>query len=77
MFNFAWKNLIRVVELKGKYKLREWLEDSYEEIITYLNFPPEHWMKIKCTNILERLIEELRKRERCIRIYLMRIAVIG
>ena len=62
-------HLLIVVEQKGKYKLREWLEESYEEISTYLNFPPEHWMKIKCTNVLERLNEELRRRERCIRIF--------
>ena len=69
MFNFAWRHLLIVAEVKGKYKLREWLEESYDEISTYLNFPPEHWMKIKCTNVLERLNEELRRRERCIRIF--------
>ncbi|MBP9038516.1 MAG: transposase, partial [Candidatus Syntrophosphaera sp.] len=52
-----------------KYKLREWLEESYEVFSIYLNFPPEHWMKIKCTNVLERLNDELRRRERCIRIF--------
>jgi hypothetical protein len=69
MFNFAWRHLLILVPVKGKYKLREWLEESYEEISTYLNFPLEHWMKIKCTNVLERLNKELRRRERCIRIF--------
>ena len=51
MFNFAWRHLLIVAEVKGKYKLRVWLGKSYEVISTYLNFPLEHWMKIN--NILE------------------------
>ena len=49
--------------------VQDWLEGSSHEIITYLDFPPEHWTKIKSTNPLERLNEELRRRERCVRIF--------
>ena len=59
MFNFAWRHLLILVPVKGKYKLREWLGESYEVFSIFLNFPPEHWMKIKYTNILERLNNEL------------------
>jgi len=34
-----------------------------------IDFPVAHWSRIKCTNLLERLNEELRRREKCIRIF--------
>ncbi|MDP3113661.1 MAG: transposase [Candidatus Cloacimonadaceae bacterium] len=68
-FELAWKELIKVVETKGRDRLSEWLDSTYLEITVYLEFPPAHWTKIKCTNSLERLNEELRRREKCIRIF--------
>ncbi len=54
---------------KKNNNLASWLEETYEEITIYLKFPPEHRSKIKSTNPIERLNEELRRRERCIRIF--------
>jgi len=68
-FELAWNELLRVVDAKGKEKLRDWLDSTYHEITVYLDFPPTHWSRIKCTNSLERLNEELRRREKCIRIF--------
>ncbi|MBP7118384.1 MAG: IS256 family transposase [Candidatus Cloacimonetes bacterium] len=68
-FALAWNELSRVVEAKSKDKLRDWLDSTYHEITVYLDFPPAHWSRIKCTNSLERLNEELRRREKCIRIF--------
>lgn len=68
-FELVWSELIKEVETKGKCKLLYWLEESYHEISQYLGFPPEHWKKIKSTNPLERLNEEIRRRERCVRIF--------
>ena len=68
-FDLAWNNLTKEVEMKGKMPLLNWLDDTYHEIRVYLDFPSCHWSKIKCTNILERLNEELRRRERSIRIF--------
>lgn len=68
-FELAWSNLTETVTARNRNKLQDWLESTYQEIITYLDFPPEHWSKIKSTNPLERLNEELRRRERCIRIF--------
>ena len=61
-FQFAWKELNRVAQSKVKDKLLEWLYKSYQEISVYLDFPTAHWSRIKCTNSLERLNEELRYR---------------
>jgi len=68
-FELAWQNLCGVVEANGKEKLRNWLDESYHEICVYLEFPTAHWSKIKSTNPIERLNEELRRRERSIRIF--------
>ncbi|HNU62619.1 MAG TPA: transposase [Methanofastidiosum sp.] len=54
---------------KGKDKLLAWLDATYNEISVYLDFPTAHWSRIKCTNSLERLNEELRGREKCIWIF--------
>ena len=68
-FDLAWSNLTKEVELKGKMPLLNWLDETYHEVTVYLDFPSSHWTKIKCTNILERLNKELRRRERSIRIF--------
>ena len=68
-FDIAWQNLIARVEIKGKERLLDWLDSTFHEITAYLSFPPEHWSRIKSTNILERLNGEIRRRERCIRIF--------
>jgi len=68
-FDIAWQNLIERVESKGKERLLDWLDNTFHEITAYLAFPPEHWSRIKSTNILERLNGEIRRRERCIRIF--------
>jgi len=68
-FELAWRHLCSVVEAKGKDKLGSWLDDTYHEISVYLEFPTGHWSRIKSTNPLERLNEELRRREKSIRIF--------
>jgi len=68
-FELSWQKLNSVVSSKGKDRLQDWLDSTYHEISVYLEFPPSHWSKIKSTNPLERLNEELRRREKCIRIF--------
>jgi transposase-like protein len=68
-FELTWNKLMGVVSSKGKQNLLDWLDSTYYEITVYLDFPPGHWSRIKSTNPLERQNEELRRRERCIRIF--------
>lgn len=68
-FELAWKELINTAKSKGKDKLLDWLDSTFHEISVYLEFPSSHWSKIKSTNPLERLNEELRRREKSIRIF--------
>ncbi len=56
-----------VAELKAM-KLKEAakkVEDSVEETLTYCDFPPEHWTRIRTNNVMERLNREIR---RCTRV---------
>lgn len=68
-FDSARARLLDQISSKGYDKLHEWLEDTLPDVSTYLLFPPSHWTKIKSTNPLERLNEEIRRRERCVRIF--------
>ncbi len=68
-FETAKERLLHQVENKNNTKLYDWLEETLPEVSTYLIFPENHWKKIKSTNPLERLNEEIRRRERCIRIF--------
>lgn len=40
--------------------------DGIEETITYMNFPTEHWRKIRTNNAIERLNREIKRRTRAI-----------
>ena len=53
----------------GAMKLKEAarkVEDSIEEMLTYYDFPSEHWIKIRTNNVLERLNREIRRRTRVV-----------
>ncbi|MCB5265908.1 MAG: IS256 family transposase [Candidatus Cloacimonetes bacterium] len=69
MFDMAWDDLVRDAEARGREKLLNWQKSTYHDIVIYLDFPPSHWSKIKSTNPIERLNQELRRREKCIRIF--------
>lgn len=42
------------------------VEDSIEEILTYFDFPSEHWIKIRTNNVMGRLNREIRRRTRVV-----------
>ncbi|MCM3712458.1 transposase, partial [Sporosarcina luteola] len=45
------------------------LDEGFEDSIQYMNFPILHRKSIRSTNGVERLNEEIRRRERVIRIF--------
>jgi transposase-like protein len=45
------------------------LEGSLDEVLTFYNFPQEHWKKISSTNPLERLNREIRRRTRVVGVF--------
>ena len=42
------------------------IEDGIEEMLTYYDFPGEHWSKIRTNNTIERLNREIRRRTRVV-----------
>lgn len=45
------------------------LENALDEVLTFYNFPQEHWKKISSTNPLERLNREIRRRTRVVGVF--------
>lgn len=67
----ARRDLVRWLEKWGqKYpKLCHWVEANIEETLTYLKLPRQHHKHMKSTNMLERLMEELKRRTLVVRIF--------
>ena len=57
-----------VAKLKNM-KLRaaaELVEKSIDETLTYFSYPPQHWIKLKTNNPMERLLKEARRRTKVV-----------
>src|SRR5829696_2311805 len=54
---------------KGNEKVAEHLEEHIEECLTCLAFPESHRRRIRTTNGLERLNQEIKRRSRVVRIF--------
>ena len=42
------------------------VEDSVGETLTYMDFPSEHWLRIRTNNVIERVNREIKRRTRVI-----------
>jgi putative transposase len=54
---------LRIMKLKEAAKK---VEDSIEETLTYMDFPSQHWLKIRTNNVIERMNREIRRRTRVV-----------
>lgn len=50
-------------------KLSSWMEENLPEGLTVFSFPKKHWRRIRTTNGLERISQEIKRRTRVVRIF--------
>jgi len=58
-----------VIEKLRTMKLRtaaELVESSIHETLTFFTYPPQHWLKLKTNNPMERLLKEARRRTKVV-----------
>jgi putative transposase len=59
-----------VDQLRGKFpRLAAMMDDTEHEVLTFLDFPKEHRVKIHSTNVLERLNGEIKRRANVVGIF--------
>ncbi len=54
---------LRVMKLGQAAKI---VEEGVEETLAYMEFPREHWTRIRTNNMLERIMREIRRRTRVV-----------
>ena len=57
--------IFRLREMKLN-KAADKLENGLEETLTYMEFPSEHWLRIRTNNVIERVNREIKRRTRLI-----------
>ena len=65
----ARKKACDIVEKLRSMRLNEAakkVEDGIEETLTYMDFPSQHWLKIRTNNVIERMNREIRRRTRVV-----------
>ena len=68
ILNDAREKAQAVVQKLREMRLKEAakkVEDGIEETLTYMDFPSQHWLKIRTNNVIERMNREIR---RCTRV---------
>jgi putative transposase len=50
-------------------KLCLWVEDNIEETLSFYRLPRQHHKNLKSTNMLERIMEEIKRRTLIVRIF--------
>lgn len=61
---------VLIDKLEGKYqRVADWVDENIESCFSVFQLPLEHRRKMKSTNMLERLNQELKRRSRVIRIF--------
>lgn len=63
-----------LIEIVKKYekiapKLADWMEVNLPQGFSFFEFPQEHWRRIRTSNCLERVSEEIKRRTRVVRVF--------
>lgn len=60
------KQVIQALREMKLHEAAKKVEGSIEETLSYLDFPYEHWLRIRTNHIIERLNREIRRRTRVV-----------
>ena len=60
------KQVIQALREMKLHEAAKKVEDSIEETLSYMDFPYEHWLRIRTNNVIERLNREIRRRTRVV-----------
>ena len=60
------KQVIQALREMKLHEAAKKVEGSIEETLSYLDFPYEHWLRIRANNVIERLNREIRRRTRAV-----------
>jgi len=69
MAQAAKKVLIDRLLERGLEEVADWIEETIDDALNVLNLPEPHRKRMRSTNMLERLNEEIRRRTRVVRIF--------
>ena len=63
-----------LVEIVKKYekiapKLADWMEVNLPQGFSFFEFPQEHWRRIRTSNCLERVSQEIKRRTKVVRVF--------
>jgi transposase-like protein len=65
----AQQRLKEAVLALGKGKVARLFDDAQEDLLAHMNFPQEHWRKMRSTNPIERLNKEIARRVNVVGIF--------
>jgi putative transposase len=54
---------------KSAPEFAAWLESNVPESFSVFDLPPEHWVKMRTSNMIERVNQELKRRTRVIHVF--------
>ena len=57
---------LRAMKLEWIASIASFVENNVEETLSYMDFPYEHWSRLRTNNGLERIMKEIRRRTRVV-----------
>ena len=58
--------VVRKLQVMKLERIVNFIKNSVEETLTYMDFPYEHWRRLRTNNGLERIMKEIRRRTRVV-----------
>ena len=58
--------VVRKLQVMKLERIVNFIKNSVEETLTYMDFPYEHWSRLRTNNGLERIMKEIRRRTRVV-----------